>query len=88
MLPPNRLGFAIRKTLFDLTGVAIDESVTSAEVCQQFEINMAAFDADLAMCDRSALIDVLTFAEGASPDATTQAAIDQVQADIVVPTSP
>lgn len=86
MLPPGRLGFALRKLIFDLMAVEIDPSIPSAQVANQFEIALADFD--VAMSDRPALNAVLTFAEAASPDPATQTAIDQVQSDIELPPSP
>lgn len=88
LLPPTRLGFALRKLLYGLMGYVIDPSIPSAEVCAEFERSMTEFDANLAWASRDALNTVLAFAESASPDPTVQAAIDQVRADMEPPPAP
>ncbi|MFI7644162.1 hypothetical protein [Nonomuraea sp. NPDC049400] len=82
----GRLGFAIRKLIFDLLGITIDQSIPSAEVAAQFATSLGEFD--VAMSTKSSLLTVLAYAEGSSPDATVQAAIDQIQTDLQLSPTP
>lgn len=88
MFPPNRLGFALKKLIADYLGIVLPNDVPSAEVCEQFVLAMSDFDSDLAWCSRSSLEKVLAFAQAASPDPDTAAAIAQVQSDIELPATP